>query len=697
MKNLTFRAPGVPLSLNDVLARAWPLSTAAQRRAAIGTGQVRVEGVVVREAGSLVEAGAKVEANVGRGGAELVVPGIAVVERGEDWVAVIKPAGLPSHAPEDGVVSAREVVAGALGWTVEETLPVHRLDAAVGGVWLVARGAEAAGRLGAAFEQRLAHKTYLALAPEGLWRDGVVRRKIGRHSAESRIRVVESRGGIGCYELEPLTGRTHQLRLHMQHLGAPILGDALYEGVMVEGGLRLWSHRLVIEGEGIDVSAALREGSWPGERVFAPELLGDAARDQAPCIVVSAATIKAMRRGHPWVLTDTETKGTGRFAPGSLVGLAEAGKPAVATVCVEGTGVVAARLWSWGDPARQKLEGPEARVAAALARRSALLGDPKTEALRLVHGESDGLPGLHVDLLGPVLRVLIKSPAAVGFRDRALEAVRRGLPAARQPEAVVEVVHLREAPGGDMEGVRVIEGALPFEAEEDRFVVRERGLAFRVETGLKDPTRPRPGVGLFMDQRANRDRLAALAPEGRWLNLFAHTGAFSVALLAAGARSVVSVDLSRPYLDWLEDNLALNGLDDGRHESVKSDVRRFLERAEGAPYDGIILDPPTAASAGRQFWSVKRDGQALIARCLALLAPGGALLVCRNDKRRTVTLEAIVRAAAEDAGTPLMSVEAAGPGPDFPALEGFPEGDSFEGVLACRRPVVAKARRDRGR
>jgi len=89
------------------------------------------------------------------------------------------------------------------------------------------------------------------------------------------------------------------------------------------------------------------------------------------------------------------------------------------------------------------------------------------------------------------------------------------------------------------------------------------------------------------------------------LNLFAHTGAFSAAALAGGAREVVSVDLSKPYLDWLETNLARNGLAGSQHQSVRMDARRYLERLDYAEhFDGIVFDPPTAARAGRRFWSV---------------------------------------------------------------------------------------------
>ena len=225
--------------------------------------------------------------------------------------------------------------------------------------------------------------------------------------------------------------------------------------------------------------------------------------------------------------------------------------------------------------------------------------------------------------------------------------------------------------------------------------MRERGLRFAVDPGLADPQRSAPGVGLFLDQRDNRARVAACARArgGRWLNLFAHTGAFSVALLAAGADEVVSVDLSARYLRWLEQNLALNrdlGVDPGHHRSVRRDGRRFLhELAAGERFSGIVLDPPTAAAAGSHFWSIRKDLQPLIEASLEHLEPAGWLLVARNDRAaRGPSLRGAVEAASERARVRLRSLEPAPPGADFPCLGGFPEGDPFRALLVQREGEV---------
>jgi 23S rRNA (cytosine1962-C5)-methyltransferase len=423
---------------------------------------------------------------------------------------------------------------------------------------------------------------------------------------------------------------------------------------------------------------------------------------------VSAAVARAVRRGHPWILPDDETAPVARWHPGTLVEAVDPGGDSLGLARIDGPGAVAARIWT-RSAGHRVAEGSVAdRVAAALARRKSLVapaggadGGPPTDALRLVHGEADGLPGLHVDRLGPILRMLVTSEGAahalVDPVAEALVAARgEGAGHAGPVEAIVRVLHLRDRPGGDrVRPVRVeswpgLPGAEALLDDRGRLSVRERGLVFHVDPGLREPRRPRPGVGLYLDQRENRERLAAEARRGgRWLNLFAHTGAFSVALLAAGAEAVVSVDLSRPYLAWLEENLAANrdrGVDAGRHEAVRRDGRRFLaERPPSERFAGIVLDPPTAAAAGRRFWSTRRDLEPLVGEALARLEPGGVLLVARNQRRARPDLAALVHSAARARRIALADVSRADPGPDFPRLRGFREGDSFRGVLARRR------------
>lgn len=498
--------------------------------------------------------------------------------------------------------------------------------------------------------------SWRVLVPALPWRVGTLdgpRGKGGGIAFEERI----EQNGVAELLVQ---GAGEDVRAGLAEAGHPILGDVRAGGILVAGGLRL--------AVAMDEAPAVW---WPREPVF-PERSGD----EGFRLEVSQATSRILSRGHPWILRDEETGDPGRFALGTRVDVVGPAGEELGAAHVEGTGRVTARIWS---PPGAPSASVEARVAAAMGRRKQLLESPDTDAVRLVHGEADRLPGLFVDRLGPLLRVLVTSAGTGSYRTRALDAIVRALaPQLGGDPPVVEVLHLRDRPPGALECTRLVRGDRG--VAEAKVFVRERGATFRVDPGLDRPHRASPGVGLYLDQRDNRERLLRSATGGRLLNLFAHTGAFSVAWLAAGHAEAVSVDLSAGYLRWLEENLTLNGIDLARHRSVKQDGRRYLETLPAEErFDAIVLDPPTAASAGRRFWSVAKELPSLVAGALSHLSPGGVLLVSRNDRRRSELRDLVARAAKRK-GMPL-DVQPAPAGVDFPRLSGFPEGDPFSAVV----------------
>ncbi len=274
-----------------------------------------------------------------------------------------------------------------------------------------------------------------------------------------------------------------------------------------------------------------------------------------------------------------------------------------------------------------------ARVRVACEKRRGLIERADLTAYRLLHGRADGVEGLVVERLGPVLIAQLHEEqlrlteeqvrTAVAFFHERLgtRAVYRKFFVKDRSRAAdqVEAEHRRPEPWIG-------------ETVEPEITIEEHGLRFIV--------RPYDGfsTGVFPEQRDNRRRIRELAPGRRVLNTFSYTCGFSVAAAAGGA-VVDSVDASRRYLEWGKANFTANDVELGEHRFFASDVLEFFRRAErqGRWYDLIILDPPTFARLRRPDRTFVLD-ERLESLCLAAvgrLKPGGAILLATNHRGLT--------------------------------------------------------------
>jgi 23S rRNA (cytosine1962-C5)-methyltransferase len=251
-------------------------------------------------------------------------------------------------------------------------------------------------------------------------------------------------------------------------------------------------------------------------------------------------------------------------------------------------------------------------LKTAVAKRAPLL-DSTTNAVRLIDGAGDGLPGLILEtfagnwlvstsgnFLAPAVREWIRDQGVSCYWKRLDQ-------------------HQKESPSH-----------LSGPAVEAPFLMLENGMAAEIsfQSGYSQ--------GIFLDQRDNRAAVRAMVTPGqRVLNTFAYTGAFSVAAALGGAETT-TLDLSQPYLDWAKRNFTHNALDPAAHHFCKGDTFHWLRRfaKQGRSFDGIVLDPPTFSrdEKGKVFRVEENFGE-LVALAVEILAPGGWLLCstnCRN-------------------------------------------------------------------
>ncbi|NOY28334.1 MAG: class I SAM-dependent rRNA methyltransferase [Oligoflexia bacterium] len=381
-----------------------------------------------------------------------------------------------------------------------------------------------------------------------------------------------------------------------------------------------------------------------------------------------------LRRGFPWVYRDEIVAGADARRSGEVVQII-AGDGAVLGAGLWGdAGKIAVRIWRRdGGPVDETLV--VSLLTAARERRLGGALPPETSAWRWVHGENDDMPGLRVDVWGEHLTVSLADPSL----DALLPSVLSALQALARPQAIWRA----QRPPADgavdeLEGARDACGLLAGDAGgepgqlqgEFEVEVRERGLRFGVRPGLGHD------VGLFCDMRDVRAWLQPQLAGRRVLNLFAHTGAFSVLAAASGAARVVTVDLSQRALDRAQANMARNQLDSAPHAWLAEDSLVVLDRLrrQGQRFDLVIADPPSFSHGPRGDWSVERDLHRLVAACCRVLSPAGWLLVASNHGGLSPKdFAGLVLKGSLKAGVPLRLLHEGSTPVDFPAALSFPE------------------------
>jgi 23S rRNA (cytosine1962-C5)-methyltransferase len=312
------------------------------------------------------------------------------------------------------------------------------------------------------------------------------------------------------------------------------------------------------------------------------------------------------------------------------------------------------------DP-RESKERLSRLLEAAVGSRWALAHAPSaTTAFRLLHGDTEGLPGCAVDRYGDYLVLHSSSEKTDQARPLLLEVLAelgpRGIYYKKHPKQSNTLVDPR---AGDLAPAHAIWG----EDAADPLCVVENGIRYlvRLGDGLK--------TGIFLDQRDNRRRIQSLSPGKSVLNLFAYTCAFTVAAAVGGAVSTVSVDASAGALAWGEQNLAANALPPAPHKMVVADVFGWLRRAarEGQKFDIAILDPPSYATTHSSRFVAESDYPKLAAEALALLARGGRLLACTNHRRISLPrFRRFLHEAARLSRCRILQLKDLGLPPDFP-------------------------------
>jgi 23S rRNA (cytosine1962-C5)-methyltransferase len=381
-----------------------------------------------------------------------------------------------------------------------------------------------------------------------------------------------------------------------------------------------------------------------------------------------------VRIGHPWIFRDALGGRPLRERAGEVVDIVDPAGTFVARGLHDPDAPIAIRVVGRDRGEAFDAAAIQRRVEAAARLRAGRPELAGVDALRLVSGDSEGLPGVTVDRYGDFLVLHLVSAAWLPWCDALYDA----LESVHHPKAIYEQRRFRplsgEAPRGPAELRRGAVAPVEIVANEGEF-------RFGV-----DVTAP-VSTGLFPDLREGRRAVMRLAAGRRLLNLFSYTGAISVYAARGGAASIVNVDLSAKAHARSRHNFGLNGLDREMVEYVAGDAftTLFSMAERKRTFDAVVIDPPSfSQSKGRAFTTQKDYGE-LVAESLAVLPPGGLLFAVAN----TVKLSAedhdrAIADGATRAHADLRIVERAGLPADYPVAPGFAEGNYLKFVVAAR-------------
>jgi 23S rRNA (cytosine1962-C5)-methyltransferase len=381
---------------------------------------------------------------------------------------------------------------------------------------------------------------------------------------------------------------------------------------------------------------------------------------------------RSLQKRHPWVFESSIH--SGKADPGETVRVNARDGKFLAWAAFSPQSQIRVRAWSFDEGERIDAAFFERRIRKAVDIRARL--PIASDAVRLVHGEADGLPGLIVDRYGDTLCAQFLSAGAERWKKTLADHL-------LAITGLTKLYERSDASSRGLEGLPEVTGWLRGGGDTE-LTIREHDwqLTLDVAEGHK--------TGYYLDQRDSRKLFADTVRHfgcQRVLNCYSYTGGFSVAALAGGAAQVTSVDSSAPALARATRHVALNGFDASRHTTLDADVNQTLRDAlkRGERFDAIVLDPPKFAPTVSHAERAARAYKDINRLAFQLLEVGGLLFTYSCSGGISADLfHKIVAGAGLDANVDGLVYARTGAAPDHPMTVTFPEGEYLKGLVVLR-------------
>jgi 23S rRNA (cytosine1962-C5)-methyltransferase len=390
-----------------------------------------------------------------------------------------------------------------------------------------------------------------------------------------------------------------------------------------------------------------------------------------PEITLKKGREDALLRGHPWIFSGAIAAIKGNPAAGDIVLARDSAGNNLALGFFNPKTDIAFRVLTRKCEENISQYFWQSRLHAAYKLRERIIGE-QTNAYRLINAEGDGFPGLIVDVYNTTL---VFSIATAGM-EKQKNHILNSLISQLKP---VKIYEQSDSRSRTLEGLGNSIGIVFGGDERGAVEIMENGLRFEVDVISGQKT------GFFLDQRINREKIGALSRDAVVLNCFAYTAAFSVYCAEGGAKSVISLDVSKSACTAARKNLHLNWFSVENFPVIETDVFAYLRNTQ-ENFNLIILDPPAFAKTKRDVTKASRGYKEINLQAMKHLTRGGMLATfsCSNFIDETLFYK-IVLGAARDAGADLQLLSRLEAGPDHPTLFGHPEGSYLKGLLLVKK------------
>lgn len=387
-------------------------------------------------------------------------------------------------------------------------------------------------------------------------------------------------------------------------------------------------------------------------------------------VILQEGREKSLKRHHPWVFDGAVANVKGRCRSGDTVDVVAADGSWLGRGAYSPSSQIRVRIWTFNQQEVIDNAFFLRRIEQAWQLRQRLMQQANTNACRLIAAESDGLPGVTIDLYNNLAVLQLLSAGADKHRSKIVWALQKLLPDVAIMERSDVDVRTKE---GLEPLIQPLHGDIPEEVEI-------------VEHGVKILVNPHTGhkTGFYLDQRENRLAASRYAEQASVLNCFSYTGTFACYALNGGASHVTNVDVSQPALDMASRHIELNGFPPEQCSQVKGDVFEVLRNyhSQQQQFDMVILDPPKFVDSKASLKRACRGYKDINMYGIHAVKPGGILLTfsCSGLMEQSL-FQKIVADAALDAGRRVQILEHLSQAPDHPVGLNYPEGYYLKGLV----------------